>query len=422
MSGSSEAREASLEFRHGEAREKEIEHNFAVLLTLLKEAELSPWRPVIVVDETECLVRLRNPARPTDGMYLQLRFMLPMTYEDAVTFYRPEATVSEDGPFNRNYIENMKVIEWHRPGMVVYSLGMKPWLASLMALLGGLYPAVECDDISSNSGQAVPHRHLFALRRDFPAADSSTLAGIAQDDAHGSLKKGQLFWCLLRRFGATTEVIEILEIGLSPDLVLQALAQFRGRMFPVLPHPNIKECRQNYDFLIVSMRKCCRGVPLWPLLPSTGDGSESSGEWIQDLVWVDTEEGVSFQLPAYLRHLLALANPEYRPMVADSYDGRKLVWYQACIPIRDWEAVNACTGPLFRKHQSVYRKRRGGSAAPFVQVNVEPRYISQYTTVPWTDLPFDQTSVSTTSSGADWPRDHCSELPVKNTFLHFPEL
>lgn len=129
---------------------------------------------------------------------------------------------------------------------------------------------------------------------------------------------------------------------------------------------------EEFGFLTVRIRKCCRGPPLLPSHPSLGRRlGDLTKVALEELSWEPPADG-EFHLCGYLQTLLHICGLSHLE-VFDRLDGRSLVYYEAAARRAEWPSVWDALDPLLREHRAVYRRKYGGSGAPYLEVDVKPR-------------------------------------------------
>lgn len=134
--------------------------------------------------------------------------------------------------------------------------------------------------------------------------------------------------------------------------------------------PRYKELAENF-YKVVCLRGCCRGPPL---LPQDEWSETTTTEKIGGHYWYAAEEG-TFTFSGYLQTLLRLCGSSAR--VFSTLSGQRLVPYQCAVLSEEWDAVEARFKDLFAAQCSAYRFLRGGSGAPKLKTDVEPRFVPE---------------------------------------------
>eukprot|EP00929_Paragymnodinium_shiwhaense_P018955 TRINITY_DN13075_c0_g2_i2.p1 TRINITY_DN13075_c0_g2~~TRINITY_DN13075_c0_g2_i2.p1 ORF type:complete len:393 (-),score=39.39 TRINITY_DN13075_c0_g2_i2:86-1264(-) len=123
---------------------------------------------------------------------------------------------------------------------------------------------------------------------------------------------------------------------------------------------------QFYTFL--SLRGCCRGPPL---LPCDERSEITSSERIGGYYWQPSDKGCS-AFPVYLQKMITACGSSAR--VFNTLDGQRLVPYQVAVLSSEWSQAEGALRKLFAAQCSAYRFMKGGSGAPKLKVDLEPRF------------------------------------------------
>lgn len=144
-------------------------------------------------------------------------------------------------------------------------------------------------------------------------------------------------------------------------------------------------------YVVVSIRKCDRGVAMLPELRGSPEIVQACAEWTP---WSDPKRPFSL----YLQDFLACIGQSDVP-VYGSLDGRPLVSYQAVVRRCDWERIGDTTMTSFRAQRSAYRRLHGGKATPCLSLSLEPRFQVES---------MDRSRLESRQA-----------IPVRGTFVHF---
>mmetsp|Transcript_59482 Transcript_59482/g.126008 ORF Transcript_59482/g.126008 Transcript_59482/m.126008 type:complete len:408 (+) Transcript_59482:300-1523(+) len=396
-----------------------VEAAFADWIRVSRKAN-EDWTHVTVADGTESEVCPKDPDDPSKGMWFRWRYTLRMPYEDAVTFLRPEAILApENGAITSNYVTDPVMYKFLECGAVEWQYRTKPWFGSMLALLSGQIAAADDPFIADFSKELawLLITGGFFMRRDFPTKDTTTIINVN----YGGDTLGTRWWIQLRNPGqpCTCEVSEMFEIGTVPLTLCRSFIQLRSRMYPIAVPKSMVRCYEQFGYTILTLRKCCRGLPFLPYLSS--EGSEDSidntfdSTWFDSLEWFPVKERETFTLSQYLRHIASLSRHTSAIAIHSSYDGRDLMWFQAAVRNADWLVLEPFLNPILKQQSSVYKYRKGGSGSPFIQANLPAKYAQSYTSEQLDppereDLRF-----------VVKPQQEEKGMVVKNTFLHFLE-
>ncbi|CAJ1345464.1 unnamed protein product [Effrenium voratum] len=175
-----------------------------------------------------------------------------------------------------------------------------------------------------------------------------------------------------------------------------------------LNRPGVKELREadRKFYTVLSMQSFKRGMPLVPSRrPATVE--IDAGERVGFRHWARFEPGDfgsdNFQLAQYVQHFLASVGEELRTF--HTLDGCELVPYQCVVVRQEWEKVRATLLSLYPLQKTAYRRANGGSSAPALHEDVEPKF-----------LPKAKSAVPKPEVFKHEPR-----LIVRNTFLDIEE-
>ncbi|CAJ1367230.1 unnamed protein product [Effrenium voratum] len=175
-----------------------------------------------------------------------------------------------------------------------------------------------------------------------------------------------------------------------------------------LNRPGIKELREADQkfYTVLSMQSFKRGLPLVPSKrPATVE--IDAGERVGFRHWARFEPGDygsdNFQLAQYVQHFLASVGEELRTF--HTLDGCELVPYQCVVVRQEWEKVRATFLSLYPLQRTAYRRAHGGSNAPAMHEDVEPKFLPK------------------AKSAVPKPEvfNHEPRLIVRNTFLDIEE-
>lgn len=158
-----------------------------------------------------------------------------------------------------------------------------------------------------------------------------------------------------------------------------------------------------YDYVILNLRKCTKGLPLLPRTASFSEAppADPSAEW-------EPMKMADWALAKYLKAFLERIGADGGQEVFDSLDGRPLVPYQAAVRRGAWAGVWKTLSAAFRTQRAAYRRLLGGRCAPEIIEGAEARL-----------LPLDA------PQGAlrlphPYPAPEASDaIPIRCTFVHF---
>jgi len=379
--------------------------DLACALELVKDyrADAHGWRPLSTNQGTsELHIFCRDG--PPGKMELNLRMDMPMPIDMATTWLRAEDILKE-APY-ADMIDEFVCLKSFGPGDMICSIKFTKQFGILVDLLASTRPP-------DSFGDKILMR--FVTRRDHPEPGHIFFGCIAIERA-----SFVPMWGMMIKEGTkpgTTTLHEIWQVPSMPDDLVLPVVEQMGRIYCAQTW-NIDDSagiEQRHGFLVMAIRKCCRGPPLIPIAPKTGDFEPCSEEWLDALTWDVYEDPLDFTLPQYLRLLLECFGKK-NVDVFDSLDGRHLLFYQASARRSNWLEIWGVWQLIQQRHSAAYRRYHGGSGAPGFQGDVEPRFgkhlqpVSPSTTPTTEDLAAEDTEEYPWSSG----------LPVKNTFVHFP--
>lgn len=175
--------------------------------------------------------------------------------------------------------------------------------------------------------------------------------------------------------------------------------------------PLWKQLREDFRYIIISLRKCSHGGPLLPCsFPPTSEGT-----WEQ----CSTHGKKRIVLPSYLKELFRRLDIK-GVSVHGCLDGQALAPYQAAIQQASWAQAWVRLEQPYKAQRAAYRLLFGGSSAPELKVGLEPRFVQGDV-----ESGSDGASLGHVLSGeisgkvgTDSPRG-CQDVPVRGTFVHF---
>mmetsp|Transcript_25623 Transcript_25623/g.82721 ORF Transcript_25623/g.82721 Transcript_25623/m.82721 type:complete len:345 (+) Transcript_25623:112-1146(+) len=330
---------------------------------------------------------------------------------------RPEAMDLQDTPLSE-IVDQAAMLKLFAPGDVVCSFRFKNWLTSIWLLL---------DESRLKQGKdwekVANYVMRMVMRRGFPRPGAAAILGIELKDYwHGS--SDYLDYGLVmdpEENGSKTILQEVLEIPhmqkqMLLPLVVKLCGSYDLRRWEDTSPLVYQTVDEQSGFLVVSVRKCCRGPPLVPSLPSGCRASsciaEKLAEWFS---WEEAQDLTNFNLSSYLQHILSLCGME-TTVVFDSLDGRRLVFFQAVVRRAVWSKLWETLQPILKKQQSAYRRHYGGSGAPHIQVDVQPRFDEGTMQAVVREC---QPSPSSTDLPPSEEAAYAWQVQIKNTFVHF---
>ena len=130
-------------------------------------------------------------------------------------------------------------------------------------------------------------------------------------------------------------------------------------------------------YTILSIHSCKRGPPLLPLAAGSAetacvtiktDQRSQLGDWTRMPVNADGR----FRLVSFVEKFAE--NLGMRVEAFASLDGRRLVHYQCAVKRQDWERIRDQFQEAFLVQKRAYRRANGGSCAPCLASDAEPRF------------------------------------------------
>ena len=162
--------------------------------------------------------------------------------------------------------------------------------------------------------------------------------------------------------------------------VIVALQRVRKQAEWYFQRPGLVELRSldSKMYMVLGVRCCKNGPPLLPL-------AEGSSEPVDAIV--ETDKRISakrwtrwqrdtcrpWQLRAFLQKFAARLGLSLETY--DSLDGQALPRYQCVVKRAAWEQVQAQVQEAFLWQKRAYRRANGGTTAPSLDVDIQPRYI-----------------------------------------------
>ncbi|CAE7821720.1 mucK [Symbiodinium sp. CCMP2456] len=156
------------------------------------------------------------------------------------------------------------------------------------------------------------------------------------------------------------------------DTVLRAATQFLNR--PGIT--NLRALDENM-YTVLGLHSCKRGPPLLPLAPGSTepafvtiktDERSQLGEWRRIPLGPDGK----FRLVNFVKQFAA--NLGLRLKAHNSLDGQRLVHYQCAVRRDEWERIREEFLEAFLVQKRAYRRANGGSCAPCLAIDAEPRF------------------------------------------------
>eukprot|EP00931_Biecheleriopsis_adriatica_P110164 TRINITY_DN8442_c0_g1_i1.p1 TRINITY_DN8442_c0_g1~~TRINITY_DN8442_c0_g1_i1.p1 ORF type:complete len:367 (+),score=31.27 TRINITY_DN8442_c0_g1_i1:60-1103(+) len=221
-------------------------------------------------------------------------------------------------------------------------------------------------------GTTFSHRERVIIRRDFPSPGSISSVRFRLDAANNVLQKDKICASVMSEHeGSRTRRSSFLIFDgrwqwLWPDIVKQTRALWSSMNFSI--PDSIHEEAVNAGFMILRMRKICKGPPLVPTVPSC-TAPPSTQIVIESITWTAPDEYITLQI--YLQTLLRFCNQDPN-VIFSSLDGKRVAPFQAVVQRSSWPGLWNVLEPLLGQHRSVYRLKYGGTGAPSLSIDVPP--------------------------------------------------
>jgi hypothetical protein len=353
---------------------------------------VSGWSHLLTSNGCEVDVAVKSPS----ALLVRSSYNLPIPFDMAVRLLRPEAMCVPENPMVLPFCKECQVLKTLAPGDVICSMQFRSWFLAQLRLLA----------TTSWGFDSKQMWMRLQLRRDFPSLGEVSVVMVDLSvDPQGSILALDCGIVVSKTNDESVVLIqEMFEMPRLPSWLLKlvlssycrtcAIAEVSCKNISSLVQQSLEES----GFLVVTLKKCCRGFPLVPSLNEPGKASE-------DFQWDSPDSSSCFSLSNYLQHILNLCaiGPN---AIFDSLDGRRLVPFQAAVRRVLWPRLWETLEPIFRKQRAAYRQHHGGSGAPQIQVDVPPRFCHE----PAYPAEMLEDDAST---------DDGIVLKHKNTFLHF---
>eukprot|EP00405_Crypthecodinium_cohnii_P008932 CAMPEP_0206423352 /NCGR_PEP_ID=MMETSP0324_2-20121206/2634_1 /ASSEMBLY_ACC=CAM_ASM_000836 /TAXON_ID=2866 /ORGANISM="Crypthecodinium cohnii, Strain Seligo" /LENGTH=402 /DNA_ID=CAMNT_0053887905 /DNA_START=28 /DNA_END=1236 /DNA_ORIENTATION=+ len=374
-------------------------------LDLLKLFDASQHGWEMVYSNSNTAIEIFRRSGPPGKTETNIKQILPIPMEKAISLLRAEGVVVEDSPFGE-LVEEAACLHSFSPGDWIASILLNKRFAALLDLL-------TCRKWPDTAGQPVVMR--MVLHRDWPLPGHVFFAWITLEPCNFDP-----LWGIVLSEGSAPDTCvlnEVWRFPTPPSDVLVPVLEKIGRLYESLRwKQDVAPVEERHGFIVMNVRKCSRGPPLVPIAPQESQLEPLSEEWLDALTWEDYQDAQEFSLPPYLRMVLACFGKKEIP-VYDSLDGRHLMFYQASAKRSDWLEIWGVLQLLMRRQASAYRRKLGGSAAPTFQGEVAPRFSDRQRPISET-LPPCQEGLEQAEDDEDYPWTW--PVPVKNTFVHFP--
>jgi len=351
------------------------------------------WEHILRSDSGDFHIRSKSAT----SLLVSYSYKINMSFDRAKLFIQPEAMCLPGHPFREKYLHEGCILKSFAPGDVIVSWRCRRSFAVLFHLLVARMraPAAHAQD---------SYVARLTLRRDFPSVGevSVVMVDLQDYDDSGLVLSGT-------EHPSQCQLKEVFEMPrLSPWLLKIILRTYcRGCDWPsmfsnvsALMHQTIEE---EAGFLVVALKKCCRGPPLVPF-------TASPPQPLEPLHWMPQDDPAGFSLSRYLQLLLIACGLD-SGSIFDSLDGRYLVPFHAAVKRSVWPVLWQTLDIIFKEQRSAYRRHYGGSGAPHIQADVAPRFHTETAAM--------QVSESSECPGLTPNPDEGASLEIKNTFIHF---
>jgi hypothetical protein len=265
------------------------------------------------------------------------------------------------------------------------------------------------------NGEGIFMSMRMALRRDFPQPGHHAACMAFRHPDTGQLLEGAehaMYFLMsphedpgktrlrvVKRQAPLSSSVASLVVPKLSTLMGKSTTKKQASFMATLSNPEFRSaCGPDSTYVVLSLRKCTRGVPLLPLHKDACEECPEEWEQLKQVV----------PLPEYLRELLRRL--EIRDVeVFDSLDGGKVVPYQAVVQQRAWERAWLCLEAPWGCMRVAYRRKLGGGHAPKLEVGTEPKYVKLSPDAP----------AETVESSDDEEVHGASGVPVRGTFVHY---
>jgi hypothetical protein len=348
-------------------------------------------------------IRLARMELSKDVALVRAQYEMPLPFNFSIFFGQPEVFFSPHRPASRWQVA-CGIERVIAPGDAIAWCQLRMSSENLreLALIGTLQ--------SSVGFATVRVRHL--IRRDFPHEGSFTIVAAPlhpeTDALIDELFAAKSAVAILEAHSdpSKTKITEVKLLKRVPAwAVPRAFGMHFKQQFDTINDYTDSSVFQNIlmgagRYIVVGIRRCSKGPPLLPSKPCRPDEVSIEAEWLEA-----ESGGVRFGLPEYLTAFLANLGIT-DTIVYDRIHGRQVVRYQAVLQSTAWEQVWAVLEAPFRVQRAAYRRRHGGSNAPDITIDMEPKFLA------------------TSSSAAPYPAGdsaHTSLWPTARTFIHFSD-
>lgn len=373
--------------RAEEVREELFDFN-CFLQWVSPEVLTGSWE--LVENQTDLQILCKACDRD-DALLIQARYELPLSLEDASIFCRPEVQFNSCRPMYDVEALECGVDEAIAPGdaLARFHIDSSALKVASIAVMGKaplqLPPGLPSD---SRRGNVTAFQVRLILRRNLPREGDLVALSIPVCPCSGNL---------LEEYGpnqvkvfkleakpddlAHTLVTEVRRIGRVPTWALATLVGHFSTKYAWLPgfraSPHWQFAVDDPSgFLIVSVRKFSRGPPLWPkksemLADARNEEQHRSDLSTEPAHWEAATP--DFELSSYLMEFLARLGISVA--LHQSWEGLRLIHYQAAVQRRLWHEVWPRRQGAWKAMRAAYRRLHGGRNAPETAVGIAARFV-----------------------------------------------
>lgn len=375
------------------------------------------WAPVEAPEAESMGLGLARLVLSRDIALLRAQYDVDLPISVALTLGQPEVYFSPARPPTDEQVA-CGIERLIAPGDAIawIQLRTSPLLQRTACLIGTAQLGMQSLEI-----QRVRH----TVRRDFPNPGCITIAvAPLHPESNAVLEE----WCGVKAAVAVMEphsdstkskITEVKQLVRVPiwAVPMAAPMHFKHQLGCIMEYTGSEAFSQVLkaagSYMVVGIRRCVKGPPLLPRQESININEVSVA-----IDWEAAEiGGVRLGLPEYFRRFLGKLGV-HDIEVYDRLHGRQIVRYQAVVERQSWERCWAVLETPFRIQRAAYRRAHGGSNAPDITIDVEPKFIPVNDSEG--DLPPKLTDgssggyVASSSSGAP-------TLPTARTFIHFSD-
>jgi len=354
-----------------------------------------------------CLTRLELSR---DVALLRTQYDVDVPIDVALTLGQPEVYFNPKRPPSDQQVAcGIEKIIAPGDALTWVQAQMTPVLQRIVSLMGTL---------TGSALFTTKYRFRHSVRRDFPQTGCITIVAAPLDPESNALLEE---WGVIKATVAVlephkdpgkTKITEVQQLRRVPTWAVPIAApmHFKHQLECILDYYTSSEIYKEVTegagrYIVVGIRRCVKGPPLLPRQNCGIDEIKASSNWMEAEIG-----GVRLGLPEYLRMFLSRIGVNDIE-IYDKLHGRQVVRYQAVVQLRSWERAWALLENAFRVQRAAYRKMHGGSNAPDITIDMEPKFLAVN----------DSNDSSTPSSIGDETPTSISCVPTARTFIHFSE-